>query len=155
MNKHKLEIPYRKLTLAQLSEVDRRLANLARQACMTSFSPYSGFRVGTAAILDDGTVLTASNQESEVFPSGLCAERILLYKFQSDFPDRSILAVAIVSEKENALAVREVYPCGSCAQIFLDTERRQDHPIRIVMCGANTCIVVESARYLLPFAFEL
>jgi len=149
------EIPYRKLQVSELAETDRKLADLARRACATSYSPYSGFRVGAAGILDDGTVLTASNQESEVFPSGLCAERILLYKFQSDFPDRRLEALAVVSEKANAWAVQEVYPCGGCAQIFVDTERRQNSPIRVIMCGADTCTVIETARHLLPFAFQL
>ena len=153
--KLKHEIPYRQLPVSDLPETDRRVAELAREACRSSYSPYSGFRVGAAALLDDDTVLTASNQESEVFPSGMCAERILLYKFQSDFPERKIIAIAIASEQGNKPAKNEVYPCGGCAQVFADTEKRQQHPMRLIMCGAETCSVIDSAKYLLPFAFEL
>lgn len=149
------EIKYVKSQIYDLPEADRKLAELARQACRTSYSPFSGFRVGAAALLDDGTLLTASNQESEVFPSGMCAERVLLYKFQSDFPGRKITAVAIASRQNGQPAEREVYPCGGCAQVFVDTEKRQQHPIRLIMCGATTCTVVESAKNLLPFTFEL
>ena len=155
MKQHKHEIPYRRGRIADLTETDRKLAELARTACRTSYSPYSGFRVGAAAILEDGTILTASNQESEVFPSGMCAERILLYKFQSDFPDRQITAVAIASEQDNKPGARDVYPCGGCAQVFADTQKRQQQPIRVIMCGAESCTVIDSAGYLLPFAFEL
>jgi len=155
MKNLKREIPYRKAQLTDLVEIDRKLTELAREAYRTSHSPYSGFRVGAAAILDDGTIMTSSNQESEVFPSGMCAERILLYKFQSDFPDRKIAAVAIASEQNHKPAEREVYPCGGCAQVFIDTEKRQQHPIRLIMCGSETCTIIDSAVYLLPFAFEL
>ena len=152
---NRLEIPYKHSLIVDLSEPDKKLADFAREACRTSYSPYSGFRVGAAAILDDGTILTASNQESEVFPSGMCAERILLYKFQSDFPERKILAVAIASEQDNKPAKNEVYPCGGCSQVFADTEKRQQQPIRLIMCGAETCTEIDSAKHLLPFAFEL
>ena len=57
--------------LDALPESDRELAARAADACGTAYAPYSGFRVGAAALLEDGTILTASNQESEVFPSGM------------------------------------------------------------------------------------
>ncbi|MDR0955108.1 MAG: cytidine deaminase [Rikenellaceae bacterium] len=151
----KHEIPYRHLPIADLPEADRSLVEFSRQACGTSYSPYSGFRVGAAARLDDGTILTASNQESEVFPSGMCAERILLYKFQSDFAGRTITAVAVSARQNDAPTLREVYPCGGCAQVFVDTEKRQGAPIRLILCGAESCTVVDTARRLLPFTFEL
>ena len=71
--------------LDALPESDRELAARAADACGTAYAPYSGFRVGAAALLEDGTILTASNQESEVFPSGMCAERSLLYYLQANF----------------------------------------------------------------------
>ena len=151
----KHEIPYSRVQIADLPAADQKLVECARQACRTSHSPHSGFRVGVAALLDDGTVLTASNQESEVFPSGMCAERILLYRFQSDFPARKLLAAAIASEQNDRPAEKEVYPCGGCAQVLADTEKRQQQQIRLIMCGSETCTVVDSAGCLLPFTFEL
>ena len=71
--------------LDALPESDRELTARAADACGTAYAPYSGFRVGAAALLEDGTILTASNQESEVFPSGMCAERSLLYYLQANF----------------------------------------------------------------------
>lgn len=61
--------------LEDLPEAERRLANCAAEACSKSYAPYSDFRVGAAALLDDGEIVSAANQESEVFPSGMCAER--------------------------------------------------------------------------------
>jgi cytidine deaminase len=143
------------MTIEELHEQDRALIARARQACRTAWAPFSGLRVGAAARLDDGSVLTASNQESEVFPEGMCAERILLYWLQAHSGERKIVAFALAAERDGAAVEREIFPCGGCAQVFADTEKRQGVPIRILMCGAETCTVVDSARSLIPFIFEL
>ena len=62
-------------TQQELPEQERLLIGKAAEACGSAYAPYSGFRVGAAVLLDDDEILTASNQESEVFPSGMCAER--------------------------------------------------------------------------------
>ena len=128
--------------LDALPESDRELAARAADACGTAYAPYSGFRVGAAALLEDGTILTASNQESEVFPSGMCAERSLLYYLQANFSGVRIVALATASVPGE----RECYPCGAC---------RQGSPIRVVMCSGHSATVVQEARQLLPFTFEL
>ncbi|MEE1103638.1 MAG: cytidine deaminase, partial [Alistipes sp.] len=92
-----------------------------------------------------------ANTESEVFPSGLCAERSLLYFYQSNYYPEPIQTLAIVSDP----SPRECYPCGACRQVILDVENRQQSPIRIIMWGAGTASVVGSAKDLLPFTFKL
>jgi cytidine deaminase len=135
----------------ELPEADRELAKRAREACQSSFSPFSKFRVGVAARLRSGFVMTASNQESEVFPEGMCAERILLWNWQVHHSGDPIEAIALVSEPD----ARECYPCGGCRQVMLDTEARQGSPIRVVMCSESSVSVVGSARDLIPFQFVL
>lgn len=152
MTEKKKIVQYRAFnTLSGLPGEDLQVAAKAREACGTSHAPYSGFRVGAAVRMDDGEILCASNQESEVFPSGMCAERSLLYYVQANRPGRTIRTLAIASVP----APRECYPCGACRQVIADTEKRQGAPIRVVMCGADSATVVESARELLPFTFEL
>lgn len=138
-------------TQQELPEQERLLIGKAVEACGSAYAPYSGFRVGAAVLLDDDEILTASNQESEVFPSGMCAERSLLYYVQANRPGRTIRTMAIAS----APSPRECTPCGACRQVIADAEKRQQAPIRIVMSGAGRAIVVEEAKLLLPFTFEL
>lgn len=144
-----------KNSLEKIPENDRELIVKAIKACDDAFAPYSRFQVGAAALLDNGTILTASNQESPVFPAGMCAERILLYWLQANYADRKIVSVAIAARRNGLPSKHEVYPCGGCAQVFADTEKRQGAPIRILMCGAESCTVIESAKFLIPFTFEL
>ena len=137
--------------LSALPEADRRLVSEAEQATARAYAPYSKFRVGAAARLRSGRILHGSNIESEVFPSGLCAERTLLYHVGACHAGDAVEAVAIASDP----SPRECYPCGACRQTLLDVERRQGSPIRIIMAGGGTATVVGSAADLLPFTFKL
>lgn len=138
-----------------LSSADRTLAEAARHAASRAYAPYSSFFVGAAALMDNGEILTASNQESEVFPSGMCAERILLYQIQANHAQRQIVSLAVAARQNGSFSDREVCPCGACAQVLLDTERRQQSPIRIIMTGERSSTILPEAKRLLPFAFEL
>jgi cytidine deaminase len=135
----------------EMTADDRELCEKAREACGDAYAPWSNFRVGAAARLRSGRILEGSNQESEVFPAGMCAERTLLFHWQSRHSGDPIEALAIASIPGG----RECYPCGQCRQVLLDTERRQGSPIRIIMCSEETASVVASARDLLPFQFSL
>lgn len=138
-------------SLESLPKADKELIEAARKATEKAFAPYSEFRVGAAALLHSGEVVSAANCESEVYPSGLCAERVLLYNLQINHADDPIVAFAIASVP----AERECYPCGSCRQTLLDAQKRQQSPIRIIMSSAESATVVDSAEELLPFSFKL
>lgn len=138
-------------SLESLPKADKELVQAARKATEKAFAPYSDFRVGAAALLRSGEVVSAANCESEVYPSGLCAERVLLYHLQINHADDPIVAFAIASVP----AERECYPCGSCRQTLLDAQKRQQSPIRIIMSSAESATVVDSAEELLPFSFKL
>lgn len=138
-------------SLESLPKADKELIEAARKATEKAFAPYSEFRVGAAALLRSGEMVSAANCESEVFPSGLCAERVLLYNLQINHADDPIVAFAIASVP----AERECYPCGSCRQTLLDAQKRQQSPIRIIMSSQESATVVDSAEELLPFSFKL
>ena len=146
-----INISYEHYTLDTLPTSDSELVKAAFEATTQAYAPFSGFKVGAAARLRSGEIITAANCESEVFPSGLCAERSLLYHSATNHADNPIEAMAIASNPSD----RECYPCGACRQVMLDTENRQQSPIRIIMAGGGTATVVSSAKDLLPFTFKL
>ena len=146
-----INISYEHYTLDTLPTSDNELVKAAFEATTQAYAPFSGFKVGAAARLRSGEIITAANCESEVFPSGLCAERSLLYHYATNHADNPIEAMAIASNPSE----RECYPCGACRQVMLDTENRQQSPIRIIMAGGGTATVVNSAKDLLPFTFRL
>lgn len=148
---NKINISYEHCSIDELSPAEQEVVQAAFGATSKAYAPYSGFKVGAAIRLRSGKILTAANCESEVFPSGLCAERSLLYSYATNHADDVIELMAIASNPSE----RECYPCGACRQVILDAERRQQSPIRIIMAGGGTASVVESAEVLLPFTFKL
>ena len=146
-----INISYEHYTLDTLPTADNELTKAAFEATAQAYAPFSGFKVGAAARLRGGEIITAANCESEVFPSGLCAERSLLYHYATNYADNPIEAMAIASNPSE----RECYPCGACRQVILDAENRQQSPIRIIMAGGGTASIVNSAKDLLPFTFKL
>lgn len=130
---------------------DQELTRAAIAATKGAYAPYSHFHVGAAARLKSGRIVSGANSESEVFPSGICAERSLLFFYQANYADDPIEALAIASNPSE----RECYPCGNCRQTIIDVERRQASPMRIIMWGGGTATAVDSAELLLPFTFKL
>ena len=148
---NKINISYDHCSIEELSPAEQEVVQAAFGATSKAYAPYSGFKVGAAIRLRSGKILTAANCESEVFPSGLCAERSLLYSYATNHAEDVIELMAIASDPSE----RECYPCGACRQVMLDAERRQQSPIRIIMAGGGTASIVKSAEVLLPFTFKL
>ncbi|NJW55550.1 cytidine deaminase, partial [Salinimicrobium oceani] len=64
---------------AELPQEVQDLMNKAMEAREKSYSPYSKFRVGAALLLENGEIVTGSNQENASYPAGLCAERTAIF----------------------------------------------------------------------------
>lgn len=140
----------------ELPEPDRELLSAAQAAGNKAHAPYSGFSVGAALRLEDGSIHHANNQESEAFPSGLCAERVLLFHVLSNFPGKKIQAMAVVccSDKET-LQVPQT-PCGACRQILLEAESRLNCSIRLLLRGESGPVwILPNASLLMPWPFRL
>jgi cytidine deaminase len=127
----------------------------SREASKSSYSPYSHFPVGCALLLEDGSVITGSNQENASYPEGLCAERVALFYAGAQFPDKKILAAAIAAPVYNQPGY-PLSPCGGCRQVMYEYEWKQDRVIKIFLTGMDGGIwECDSARSLLPFPFKL
>ena len=155
MKEQKIELRYEVFTLDELNVEDKQLMEAAREATLRSYAPYSRFRVGAAALLENGVVVTGTNQENVASPSGLCAERTTLFYANSQYPDQRVRALAIAAcHADKAGIYIPISPCGACRQVMLETENRYGFPIRILLCDEKEVYVIKSVRDLLPFAFD-
>ena len=84
--------------ISALSAADRELIAEAQKATEKAYAAYSNFKVGAAVRLRSGKILHGANSESEVFPSGLCAERSVLYYVEANHADDPVEALAIASK---------------------------------------------------------
>jgi cytidine deaminase len=57
--------------LEDLDAESKYLAHKAKEAANHAYAPYSKFLVGAAVLLEDGTLITGTNQENAAYPSGL------------------------------------------------------------------------------------
>lgn len=141
--------------LAQLSETDLVLMNKAIEIRERAYAPYSHFNVGAAVLLANGEIISGSNQENAVYPSGLCAERVAVFAAKSAFPDVPILAVAISCRNTVSATTHPQTSCGTCRQVMLEYELNQEIPIRVLFYGETGEVwEAPSTKMLLPFYFD-
>ncbi len=127
----------------------------ARDAAVAAYTPYSGFRVGTALLLESGRIITGNNQENAAYPSGNCAERIALFYANSQFPDEAVTAMAVSGmNKDGKMDGNPVYPCGACRQVILEAEIRYGVDIMLYFDGVSKIRSVKSVREILPLCFD-
>jgi cytidine deaminase len=140
---------------ADLAAPDRELLAQARKATVDAYAPYSHFRVGAAARLVNGVVITGTNQENASFPAGICAERTLLSVAGAQYPGVAIDTLAISYDNANGSSDRPIAPCGICRQSLQEFEQRTGRSMRVVLGGkTGKVIVLGESGLLLPFAFS-
>jgi cytidine deaminase len=129
----------------------QELVNAALDVARHSYSPYSGFRVGSALLLDNGETVTGTNVENVSYGLTICAERSALVRAVAQFgAEIRIVAVAIVNLNDAPSP-----PCGACRQMlveFMDPEAPISFPAD--RSGIIAAITLPF-RELLPYGFDL
>jgi len=140
---------------AELSEQELQLINEAKEATFRSYAPYSKFCVGAAVLLSNGTTVTGCNQENAAYPSGLCAERTTIFYANAQYPDASVLKIAIAArDTEGNFLAGPIPPCGACRQVLIEYEKKGGCPMEILLYGTAGIYCLQSAKDLLPIAFD-
>ena len=138
-----------------LENVDRSLIDEARKATFRAYAPYSKFCVGAAILLDNGEIITGSNQENVAYPSGTCAERTACFYAHAQFPDAQFKSIAIAARDTSGEEVaKPISPCGSCRQALLEYEMLAKNDIKVILVGRDEIYTLKSIKSLLPLAFS-
>ncbi len=147
-------VVYQYETIDELPENDKLILSEARKITESAYAPYSGFHVGAAVLLGNGKIFTGNNQENSAYPSGLCAERVALFYANANYPDSEVKTIAVSAAKNGVLVDEAVKPCGSCRQALAEAEVRFSNPIRIILDGSDSIIVLNGVESLLPLSFS-
>lgn len=107
------------------------LRRAARQAARRAYAPYSGYRVGAAALVEDGRIVTGCNVENASYGVGLCAECGLVSALHADGGGRLAAFSCCNGEGET------IMPCGRCRQLLSEF--------------AAPGMLVDTPRGVLPF----
>ena len=126
------------------------LVQLAKEAMMKAYAPYSGYFVGAALLTKRGEVYTGCNIENAAFGPTNCAERTAFFKAVSE-GERDFAAIAVVGGKGGEIT--GIFPpCGVCRQVM---QEFCGPDFLIHMGGKDSEIRTITLKELLPFGFQL
>ena len=142
-------------SIDQLDAGDANLLREARAATADAYAPYSNFKIGAAALLENGLIVRGTNQENASYPVGICAERVLLATVASQHLHIPVSAIAISYNNVDGESDHPIAPCGMCRQSLAEFETRTKRSIRLILGGMEgKVLVIPEASGLLPLAFE-
>ena len=87
------------------------LRTTALAVANNAYAPYSKFRVGAAALVDDGRIITGCNVENASYGLTLCAECGIISELARSGGGR-LIALCTVGNNQ------PVTPCGRCRQLL-------------------------------------
>ena len=127
-----------------MTNIDDKLAKLAKEAGEKAYAPYSNFRVGAALITESGNIYTGCNIENAAYPATVCGEDVAVFKAISEGETKiETIAVACIDAKSDTA----LFPCGVSRQ-------------RLSEFNTESVIVVDKKGYnkysfseILPFDF--
>jgi cytidine deaminase len=124
------------------NEERQALIELANEARRRAYAPYSHYSVGAALRTKNGRIFTGCNVENAAYPTGMCAERVAVFKAVSE-GEQEFEVLAVATSNGGA-------PCGGCRQVLaefgLDT-------IVLIADGQGRLVQETTVAGLLPEAF--
>ena len=90
------------------------LRQVATDAMSKAYAPYSRYRVGAAALVDDGRIVSGCNVENASYGVTLCAECTLVGDLHMSGGGRLVAFVCVNGEGET------IMPCGRCRQLLFE-----------------------------------
>jgi cytidine deaminase len=124
------------------------LIHAARAARELAYAPYSGFKVGAAALTKDGRVFVGCNVENASYGLCNCAERTALFAaVAAGCRPGEFTHLAVVADTPGPVS-----PCGACRQVMLE----MGGPSLIVLqANLRGSLAKTTVAQLLPGGFTL
>lgn len=133
------------------------LIQAARAAAAHAYAPYSGFGVGAALLMTDGSVVTGCNFENASYGLALCAETVALATANSQGLLRKVAEVAVIGGvigTDGLSGASIVSPCGRCRQVLNEAAQLGGRDLPIHCASADgTSVETHLLSELLPHAF--
>jgi cytidine deaminase len=130
------------------NDLEIRVLDAASRAAVSSYSPYSKFRVGAAVVCSSGKLYVGANVENACYGLGTCAERVALASAVTS-GDRDVIAIGIACiDAPKDAYIGSKMPCGACRQWIMELAPKA----QVFILGEDEFFSSES---LLPHAFRL
>lgn len=126
-----------------------QLCELAKEAMMRAYAPYSSCKVGAALLAKSGKVYQGCNIENASFSPTICAERSAFAAAVSA-GEREFSALAVTGGRNGEIS-GAFFPCGVCRQVIREF-CADDFPIYVL--AENGRIIETTLSELLPNSFS-
>lgn len=94
------------------------LFNMAKDAMINSYAPYSNYNVGASLLCKSGNVYKGCNVENASYSLTNCAERTAIFTAIAN-GETEFEAICIVGGKNGVIADYAM-PCGACRQVLAE-----------------------------------
>lgn len=121
----------------------QKLVRAALEVRRWAYAPYSNYPVGAALLTSSGKIYEGVNVENAAYPTGICAERVAVFKAVSE-GEREFAAIAVVTLNGGT-------PCGSCRQVLAEFGLET---IVLIADASGTILQEMTVAELLPGAFQ-
>lgn len=121
------------------------LVEKALEARERAYCPYSNFKVGAAALFEDGYIYTGCNVENASYGATNCAERTAIFSGVAA-GNRKLKALALVGDINTF-----TYPCGVCRQVI--SEFVENENVQIIIIKNKDEYLVKTFGEIMPGVF--
>lgn len=123
---------------------EEHLISLARQVALMSYSPYSGYAVGSALETEDGISIVGTNVENGSYGLTVCAERNAV---------SAMICSGARRWKRIVVATRDGSPpCGACLQVL--AEFAESEHAKIILVSPDAVVARLTLHDLFPLRFQ-
>lgn len=123
------------------------LLHAARQIAQHAYSPYSGFRVGAALLLEGGDIVSAANVENASYGLSICAERAAVFSAIAQHGPKMRISAVAISNLNDAPSS----PCGACRQVLSEFMP----PDAVILFPFDGTLQTRTLAELFPLGFDL
>ena len=119
----------------------------AIEATKNSYSPYSGFAVGAALLMKDGSYILGANVENASYGLSNCAERSALFSaYSNGYRKNDITEIIVVSKNRFS-------PCGACRQVLFEFQT-DEYEIDVITENLGE-LEIQKLSFFLPCGFRI
>ncbi len=123
---------------------------LAKQARLNAYSPYSNYCVGACLRCKDGSTYLGCNIENHGIQS-ICAERVAFVKALSE-GEKEFESITVVGGKTGEELSPNCMPCGYCRQFMSEFV---DDNFKVCVVGNDNNSSELKMNELLPYNFKM
>lgn len=131
--------------------MNRTLIETAIRTARKAYSPYSGWRVGAAAVFEtkdaEEILFVGSNVENASYGLTICAERTAIFNGVTA-GQRTLKKIAISTLNSDNKQVECFSPCGACLQVISEFGAADT---RVILADGREFTIGE----LLPYRFKI